>query len=496
MTRLMLLLICCAASASHYALADDAAALAILRAGCAADVQRLCAGVPPGGGRIIACLKEHKDALSDQCKQAAAQVAGSSGSSPPAKPAVPATPPTLSQPPATPAVPAIPATSSQPPTAPAKSLPASAAAPSGGRGAAAATGTVSGSYLRMKKGQIVDPGVAGVQAAQPAIDLLIPSDWDLKGNVVFGGGKGGCFGDLFAVSWEATNPDGSIAFQGAPNYSWQYTDDATELRKLNDPLRRALGAGGKPCPIMKPMRAEDYFRQNVLPALGGSTVISVESFPELNQIARRQLGLPATDAGNSGVRTEAIRARVESQKDGKPVEGWVVLAVVMRVYPVGRGSFYDSHAIDFMALRAPKGKLDANEKLFQVMLSSVRLEPQWQAYSNATIAKFYKAEAQKEATQDQIWAALQNKITQTIMGETANAARGADAAAFGADQNIRGVQTFRDPTTGGTMELSNLYDHAWLNGSNEYVMSDDPNFNPNAKLSGSWNQLQVVRPAP
>ena len=43
------------------------------------------------------------------------------------------------------------------------------------------------------------------------------------------------------------------------------------------------------------------------------------------------------------------------------------------------------------------------------------------------------------------------------------------------------------------MELSNLYDHAWLNGSNEYVMSDDPNFNPNGNLSGSWNQLQAVR---
>ena len=36
------------------------------------------------------------------------------------------------------------------------------------------------------------------------------------------------------------------------------------------------------------------------------------------------------------------------------------------------------------------------------------------------------------------------------------------------------------------MELSNLYDHAWLNGSNEYIMSDDPNFNPNGQLSGNW----------
>jgi hypothetical protein len=487
MTRFTLLLVCCAASATHYALADDAAALAALRAGCAADAQSLCAGVQPGGGRILACLKQHKDALSDQCKQATAPAAGSGGNSASATPAA-ASPPV---------VPAAPATPSPPPSAPVKSPPASAASSAARRGAAAATGTASGSYLRMKKGQVVDPGAAGVQAAQPAIDLLIPSDWDLKGNVVFGGGKGGCFGDLFAVSWEATNPDGSIAFQGAPSYSWQYTDDPSELRKLNDPLRRALGAGGKPCPIMKPMGAENYFRQNVLPNLAsGSTVISVESFPELNQIARRQMGLPPTDAVNKGVRTEAIRVRIESQKDGKPVEGWVVLAVVTRVYPVGRGSFYDSHAIDFMALRTPRGKLDANDKLFHVMLSSVRLEPQWQAYSNATIAKFYKAEAQKEAAQDQMWAALQNKITETILAETANAERGAEAAAFGADQNIRGVQTFRDPKTGGTMELSNQYDHAWLNGSNEYIMSDDPNFNPNTNLSGSWNQLQVVRPAP
>ena len=292
MTRLKLLLGCCAALATHYALADDAAALAALRTGCAGDVQKLCAGVQPGGGRILACLKEHKDALSDQCKQAAAQTMGTAGSS------------ATAAAPSTAAVPASPATPSPRPGAAAKSPPASAASSTAPRGPSAASGTVSSSYLRMKKGQIVDPGMAGVQAELPAVDLLIPSDWNLKGNVVFGGGKGGCFSDLFAVSWEATNPDGSIAFQGAPNYSWQYTDDPSELRKLNDPLRRALGAGGKPCPIMKAMGAESYFRQNVLPDLpAGSAVISVESFPELNQIARRQLGLSPTDAGNKGVRT-------------------------------------------------------------------------------------------------------------------------------------------------------------------------------------------------
>ena len=40
------------------------------RAACASDMQKLCAGVPSGGGRIIACLKQHQAEVSDGCKQA------------------------------------------------------------------------------------------------------------------------------------------------------------------------------------------------------------------------------------------------------------------------------------------------------------------------------------------------------------------------------------------------------------------------------------------
>jgi hypothetical protein len=45
-------------------------AVADARAACATDIQNFCAGVQPGGGRILACLKQHKDQVSDGCKQA------------------------------------------------------------------------------------------------------------------------------------------------------------------------------------------------------------------------------------------------------------------------------------------------------------------------------------------------------------------------------------------------------------------------------------------
>ena len=48
-------------------------ALTEARTACAGDIQNLCAGVEPGGGRILACLKQHKAQVSDPCRQAVAK---------------------------------------------------------------------------------------------------------------------------------------------------------------------------------------------------------------------------------------------------------------------------------------------------------------------------------------------------------------------------------------------------------------------------------------
>jgi hypothetical protein len=96
MKKLALLMLCAAVSGMPHARADEASAMAILRAGCTEDAQRLCAGVQPGGGRILSCLKEHKDQLSDKCKQAAQQAAAAGGGNPsPTPPSAmpPSTPP-------------------------------------------------------------------------------------------------------------------------------------------------------------------------------------------------------------------------------------------------------------------------------------------------------------------------------------------------------------------------------------------------------------------
>ena len=39
------------------------------RGACKADYDKYCAGTPPGGGRVVACLTKQQNQLSDACRK-------------------------------------------------------------------------------------------------------------------------------------------------------------------------------------------------------------------------------------------------------------------------------------------------------------------------------------------------------------------------------------------------------------------------------------------
>lgn len=461
--------------------AQSGQAAADVRAACAQDVQKLCANVPSGGGRILACLKQHQDQVSDGCKQAVAKAMGQANGGAGAAPATPPTVPT-SAPPST-----NPPPSAAPPASPKNSAPA------------AATSTKSNSsqhYFLMKQVQLIDQGLGN---GRPAYDLMIPKDWQFKGWVNVGVAEGGCFADWFSVVGDAKSADGSIELQMLPKYTWQYMDDPAGQRQMQQ--RNAFDAKFKikPCPVRAPVKAEEFLRRDLIEKYRkGKTVVSVEAFPELDQLARYRIGLPPSGGDVNGIHTEAARARLSYDDDkGQPVEEWVTAEIVVRKIPMGRGAAYDWHAVNVMWFRTPKGQLDANDRLFKLIASTIRPEPEWLKWSNGVITDLYQKKQEEAAKQQEIIRDFQNKVAETINGVVANQQAGSMQSAYGTSQLIREVQTFRDPTTGSTFELSNKYDNAWRDPNSQYyVMSDDANFNPNGKLDGNWTQLQLVRPQP
>jgi hypothetical protein len=480
-----------AAAAVQSAIADEAPvpsspALNELRAACQSDAQTLCRGVPPGGGRILNCLAQHKNAVSDACKQAvmkARQAQGlgespgqSQGQSQGQNPGQAQNQGRVQN------------------QAQGQSVGQGQRQSPGQSATSAAAQPTADHYFRMKRVQIADDAMNKM----PAVNVMIPTTWQLQGSIRAMGGMGGCFADLETISIHAQSADGSLVFENTPNFTWQYADDPNTVRTMTQEGQAFAKGGIKPCPVMPPQRAADFLRKQIIPkSHSDKRVVSVDPYPEFNQLLRQRLGLPLNDTGNQGaVRTDAARARLEYDRDGRTIEEWITVAVWTRLYPSGRGNVYDCHATMLMSFSAPKGQLDSNERLFKLMAFNISHEPKWEAKLNGMIAQLYRQQRIEEAKRSQIIAQLQQNIADTLNEVTANAMSGANQAAFGADQGIRGVQTFRNPQTGDTFELSNLHDHAWLNGTNEYVMSDDPNFNPNGQLNGNWASLQPVRPQP
>lgn len=61
-----------AVTAPGAAMAQQSAAAQQAMQACRADYRALCSDVQPGGGRVLACLQQHADQVSEGCKQALA----------------------------------------------------------------------------------------------------------------------------------------------------------------------------------------------------------------------------------------------------------------------------------------------------------------------------------------------------------------------------------------------------------------------------------------
>ncbi|MBV8495215.1 MAG: hypothetical protein JO361_00385 [Gammaproteobacteria bacterium] len=457
----------------------------------------------PGGGRILACLKQHKEEVSPGCKEAVVKALQGSAAapSPPASP--PASP--LPNPPdrssASPATGAVPAASSS--AAPPASTNSSAKAQP-----AARAGSGPARYYELKRVTAMmklDPAPSSppVNANHEAriFSLLAPTDWSLVGGFTNKADAGSCFSDMIQVRGAVKNSDGTYGMGVAPQSTFRYADDPAVRQQWEQRDRFDEKYKLKGCPIVAPMHAADFIREYLVWKFNKDRPqVTSEPFPELEQLVRLQLGLGPTGggAGAGATRVEAARVRASATADkGEPIDEWWSAAIVVHPVPVaGRGVAYDWHAEQITVFQTPKGKLDGYDKLYRVMATSVRIDPQFQAWNSGFVNQIYTQWAREVQKQNAMVAAFQQHVIETIQGVTANQQRGSMVAAYGADQLVRGVQTFRDPSTGRTVELSNLYDHAWANGNDKYIVTDDPNFNPNGRVNGDWGELQLVRPQP
>jgi len=229
--------------------------------------------------------------------------------------------------------------------------------------------------------------------------------------------------------------------------------------------------------------------------------------PEVAQQAQEQARQYEQAAASLGIETriraDAARVRLQYNLGGQPVEEWLTAVTFaagvpgpsynMRTGQMGRTTYYTCGAYFVMAMRAPQGELASKEKFFTIVRSTVQAEPEWTGRVAQVLANMQASDTKGAADRSRIIAQSNQDIGNIINQTYQNKTQAQERSAEKFDQYIRGVATYRNPSTGETFELSNQYAHAWVNGTNEYLLTDSANFNPNASLSGRWTEAVPVK---
>jgi hypothetical protein len=228
-----------------------------------------------------------------------------------------------------------------------------------------------------------------------------------------------------------------------------------------------------------------------------------EADARLQEEAREAQQAAARQGLRVNVRTSAARVRVSYTLGGQLVEEWLTAMTTsigmagpsfsMRTGRMGQAVYYSSAADHVFGMRAPQGQLDAEEKFFRLVTGTVRVDAQWQARVQQVIANLQAQDSKSAADRSAIIAKSGQDTARIIHDTYQNATNSREHSMESWSQYMRGVQTFRDPSTGDTVELSNQYGNAWAGPNGTYVVTDSANFNPNSSLQGNWTRLEAVQ---
>jgi hypothetical protein len=359
----------------------------------------------------------------------------------------------------------------------------------------------------MKLVEVVD--AHGFERPLRALTLLVPADWKLQGSVTYDP-KNICTATLARVAFRAASPDGRLAVELLPAAAWTWSDHAGTRGFMEQDRQTKARFGLKGCDMGPPLLAKEYLSRVVVPgARRGARVVGTEVDPEAAKVVQEMARSVESQMKKAGVpmrvKADTARLRIAYDRDGKREE-WLTAVAYSRATPaptfdprtgqLGQALSYVCGADHVFGASAPAGLLEANEKLFRAIVGSVRVDPAWQARVQQVQANMQAAEVKGAADRSRIIARSAEETRRIMSDGWQRRQESQDRVAERWSQAMRGVETFRNPATGETVELSNRYGNAWSNGKNEYLLSDSPGFDPNTVSRESWTRLQPVEPGP
>lgn len=340
-----------------------------------------------------------------------------------------------------------------------------------------------GTTVRFKTVKYIDKQGIGIEAFR----FLMPSDWNFEGGIRWVLDNPGmpAVADL-----RVKNPKGREEFEVFPNQAFFWTNNQMVLSTF--PIgSRYFGNEVRP-----PIQPIEALRNIVIPRFRGNVtelrIISQQPLPEL----AKALGAGKPQPGVT-TSADAAKIRIEYKKNGVPMEEEIYGVVESFSYPLQTmyGVATNIHWVaDYLfSFKAEKGKLDANTKTFQTIAYSFRLNPQWFNKYNQVIE--YLAQMQIKRIRhigeiSRIISQTHREISDSMLQSYYQRQAVHDKIADNFSQYIRGVDKYYNPIEQKNVELPSGYNNVWTNPSGEYILTDNPNYNPNVGSTRNWQRIE------
>jgi hypothetical protein len=338
--------------------------------------------------------------------------------------------------------------------------------------------------LRFKNFSYTDRQGTGLEA----FSFLMPVDWNFDGGITWILDNPAMPSvTAFRLS-DVKSPD---QFEVFSNHCYFWTTNL-QLLGMFPPGSRYFGST-----VKRVIPAQKALRDIIIPEqrknLPGFRILKDENVPELPLALGA--GKQAQGAGSSGATGAKLRIRYEL--NGIPLEEEFYAVVEQFSFPVKGmfGVFYNTiWYIDYIfSFRSAEGKLENSTKVFQTITSSFRVNPKWYAkYSNVI-----EYMAQQQITQiesvgefSRMLSRMSDKISDEKMQQFKANSDVYDRVSEKFSDNTLGIDRYFDPHEGREVELPSGYNNAWCNNNGEYILTDNPNFNPNENSNLHWEPMK------
>ena len=314
-----------------------------------------------------------------------------------------------------------------------------------------------------------------------SFSFLLPENWQFDGRVSW-------ILDNPAmpatVAFRVYNTKGKDEFETFSNRCFFWTT-SLKLLSMFPPGTKYFGNT-----VKFPVDAQAALKKIILPKERANypefKIVSSDEFPELAK------ALGGGMAGSSGA-----KVRFTYVKNGIPMEEEIYAVVEKMTFPVSSmyGTFFNTiWYVDYIfSFKGEKGKLEAQTKIFQTVTSSFRLNPKWYAkYSNVIeyLAQQKIAQIRSVGEFSRILSQVSDQMRTEQLEQFESRGKVYDKVSEKFSDNTLGIDRYFDPYEGRQVELPSGFNHAWCNSNGEYVVSDNPNYNPNVGSNLNWKELK------